>query len=289
MPGRSRRKLDRTRYAVGYWWLEQTDRGRALGHGTASRARRFARGTATLRTRAADTLASPQQRRRAIAAVTGIVVAGVVLGATRLPGGEPSVERGAVTSGQASAQAGRLHGPGLTRPGIHLAVHPQESGDLEVVERVVLPEPTTVLPLSTPPSPRDADGREPRLVHLRVSADDSPIALAGSTVVEQERNLSLPRPATVIELHYRVENADERSVGAPADRATLAIRPAASGALDSQPAVVQVRGAVVHRLVCLEERQERRRCGVDAAGGWHTQPVTASRSSVLALVDLPSA
>ncbi|WP_432476775.1 hypothetical protein [Nocardioides sp. GXQ0305] len=246
----------------------------------------------SLRTRRGRLLASPSRRGGAIAAVTGMVVAAAILGATRLPGEAPSAEQGAVTGGQAdpsaSKRGGAAQGPGLSRPGIHLSVSPLGSGDLEVVERVLLPEPITVLPLSAPPGPPEAFGL-PRLVDLSVSADDQDLAIAGSTEIGKERELSLPRPATTIELRYRVENADAQSVTAPDGRATLAIRPAASAALDSQPAVVQVRGAVVHTLVCVDEPRERQLCGVPDGDGWHTEPVTADRSSVVALVDLPPA
>jgi hypothetical protein len=248
--------------------------------------------TAALRARSCDLLAAPSGRRTAIAAVAGMVVAGVILGATRLPGGDPSVEQGVVTSGQsdpdASRAAQRPRGPGLTRPGIHLSVSPLDSGDLEVVERVRVPAPVSTLPLAAPPPPPDAEGPTTRLVDLRVSADGQPVPVDGSTEVEQPRELALPRPATTIDLRYRVENADAEGDAAPQGRATLSLRPATSGALGSQPVVVQVRGAVVHTLVCVDEPRERQLCGVDGAGGWHTQPLTAATSGVLALVDLPA-
>ena len=146
-----------------------------------------------------------------------------------------------------------------------------------------------MLPLAAPPAAPGDDGPPARLVDLRVTADDTAIPVVGPGEVGEPLQVALSRPTTTLELRYRVVDADERSETAPPGRATLSLRPAASGALASAPTVVQVRGAVVHTLVCVDAPRDRQLCGVDDRTGWHTEPVSAATSNVLALVDLPPA
>jgi len=237
---------------------------------------------------------APATRRVALVAGLVLVVGGAAAAGFRLPGERTSDDRGQPRSDtddpdtSVRASGVRSRGPGLTQPGIHLLVSPEASGDLEVVERIITPEPISVLPLAVPPRLPDVGGPAARLVDLRIAADDAAVQLNGSAEVEPRRDVDLVRPATTFELRYRVLNADQQSISATPGRATLSLRPAASGALASSPTVVEVRGAVVHALVCLDAPRKRQLCGIDDRGGWHTRPVTAATSSVLALVDLPS-
>ncbi|QBR92181.1 hypothetical protein [Nocardioides euryhalodurans] len=279
---------------VGRWFSR-------LGHGTTGWFARVGHGTtgwvAARRTTAAGWVSDLPVKRLGIAAASLVVVAGLVTLATHLPDTSERADPGAeqVAAGPdregrpvRNDRAQRLTGPGLTTAGIHLSVAPDEFGDLEVVERIITPEPITSLPLAAPPPVPDSEGPTARLVGLQVAADDSPVPVAWSGVVDQDRVLTLPQAATHLELRYRVVDADERSTSAPPGRATLSLRPAGSRALTSAPTVVEVHGAVVHTLVCVEAPKDRRLCGVDDPEGWHTEPVTAATSNVLALVDLPT-
>ena len=233
-------------------------------------------------------LRAPATRWLLLTAVAALVVGGALAAGFRLPGAGTPTDQAQLRSDTVDADAsGGARGPGLSRPGIHLSVSPTRSGELAVVERIITPRPISVLPLAAPPRVPRGDGPDARLTDLVVAADDVVVPVGGSGEVGQERELSLPRPATTFELRYRVVDAVERSASAPPERVTLSLRPAASGALETSPAVVQVRGVAVHALVCLDAPPEQQLCGVDDRGGWHTEPVTAATSSVLALVDLP--
>jgi len=234
-------------------------------------------------------------RRVAVAAAAALVVAGAVAAGARLADERgpddragPDTDR-AEQASSSQRRAGRSAGPGLTRPGIHLRVSPEDTGDVEVVERIIAPVPIRVLPLAAPPAAPGDDGPAARLVDLHVAADDVVVPVADPGEGGEQRQVILPGPTTTLELRYRVVDADERSATAPPGRATLSLRPAASGAFASSPTVVQVRGAVVHTLVCIDAPRERQLCGVDDRAGWHTEPVSAATSNVLALVDLPPA
>ncbi len=180
-------------------------------------------------------------------------------------------------------------GPGLTIPGIDLRVAPRPSGDLAAVERVISPEPITRLMLAVPPLLPDTDGPLARLVKLRIVADGERLPASISEEAELGGEVLLTAPTSQIVLRYRLAGADVRSAQASPGRVSLSLRPAASGVVPSSPAVVTVRGAVVHTMVCLEVPADRRLCGVDDSGVWHTQNLIAASSSVLALVDLPGA
>ena len=207
---------------------------------------------------------------------TGPERASPVAGVRGPPGADP-----------AAPPQGASEGPGLTRTGIHLSVSPDSLGDLDVVERIIAARPVGALSLSPPPRvPGEAGRTNARLVDVQVTADSTPVDVADDDV-EQAGDVELPRPATVFELRYRVVGADLRSESAPPGRATLSLRPAAFADLASAPTVVQVQGAVVHTLVCVDLPRARQLCGVEDLEGWHTEQVAAATSRVLALVDLP--
>ena len=224
-------------------------------------------------------------------ALTGVaaVVAGAVwLGGLDLPDPSGSANPVAVRGGAGGPRPGNSpEGPGLTRPGIQLSVRPDHLGDLHVVERIIAPTPVSVLPLSAPPALPGGAGPSARIVDLQASADGTAVTVADPEPVGGPPDLDLARPATEIELRYRVVDSARRSPSAPPGRVALSLRPAAFEVLPAAPTVVRVRKAVVHTLVCLDVPRERQLCGVDDPAGWHTGPVRGATSHVLALVDLP--
>lgn len=178
-------------------------------------------------------------------------------------------------------------GPGIDAVGIALEATPDRFGDVEVVERIIARGPTKLLRLSAPPRLEDSDGAKVQLVDLRVTADGVTVPVRWPGALEKQR-VRLPEPATVFVLRYRVFGADARDVAAPSGRATLSLRPAAYASFPALPAVVGLKGAVVHNLVCLDEPDDEQLCGVDGGSAWRTLPVPARTSRVLALVDLPA-
>jgi hypothetical protein len=224
----------------------------------------------------------------ALAGVAAVVAGAVWLGGLDALDPPGSANPVAVRGGAGGPPPGRSpEGPGLTRPGIDLSVRPDHLGDLHVVERIIAPTAVSVLPLSAPPALPGGASPAARIVDLQASADGTPVTVADPDPAGEPPDLDLARPATEIELRYRVVDSARRSPSAPPGRVALSLRPAASELLPSAPAVVRVRKAVVHTLVCLDVPRERQLCGVEDPGGWHTRPVLGGTSHVLALVDLP--
>lgn len=280
-------RLSARREAFFDWWLDGFDSLRSHGRHLGRRLRHVA-GPAAVRDWCADVLDRLRVRRGLLAAAAGVLVVGAALVVVPrwLDGHAPADAGHREPSAGPPRQIHRRSVPGIDSVGIHLSVSPDRFGDLDVVERIITPQPITVLPLSGPPL-REGGVPAGRLVDLQVTAGGYTVGVPWSGAIEDERELELPRPATRLELHYRVDDAAATSEAAPPGRATLSLRPAAAGALASSPTVVAVRGAVVHNLVCLDAPRERQLCGVGGRGGWHTRPVTAATSHVLALVDLP--
>jgi hypothetical protein len=223
--------------------------------------------------------------------ITSVAILSAVVGyaAFRAPGvsgdGRPSADGTVRSASDDSARDGRRGGmPGLTRPGIYVSVAVTSVGDLEVVERARFGEALLEVSLAPPPALTDAGGT-PRLADVQVSADGEPVPVPGT--IEEAVEVALAGPATRIELRYRVVGAVARSEPATPGRATLSLRPALAATLASSRAVVEVHGAEVHNLVCVDRPRADQLCGVDRGDGWRTRRLPTASSAVVALVDLP--
>lgn len=214
-----------------------------------------------------------------VVVVAGILVVATVLWALFLRGsGQPheGPPGGSVPTSR----------PGTGSVGIQLDVVPDGEGGLRAVERVIAPRPVTRLRLTAPPPPEDSGAARVELVDLRVTADGEPVP-AGWPGSFRSQVVELARPVTRLELRYGIVGASGRSPQAPAGRVTLSLRPAAYQSFRSAPAVIRVRGAVVHNLVCLGVPPADQLCGVSDGAGWRTLPVAAYTARVIALIDLP--
>jgi hypothetical protein len=127
--------------------------------------------------------------------------------------------------------------------------------------------------------------RLPHLEDVRVTADGRTVTVPKT--VEVTTVVFLDRPATVLELHYRIVDASARRQPGRPGRATLSLRPALATTLDDSRAVIEVHGTKVHTLLCVDLPAKRQLCGVERADGWRTQRLDTVSSAVVALVDLP--
>lgn len=177
--------------------------------------------------------------------------------------------------------------PGITYPGVFLSVSVDEGGELEAAERVRSPEPLLELSLVPPPPPGGV--RElPQLHDVQITADGEPVADVPDTM-EVATTVLLAEPATRIDVRYQVVGAVTREKNTTSRWATLSLRPALGPMLHGSRAVVEVYGARVHDLACIQQRGAARACGIDLGDGWRTRPVPAVSSSVSAVVRLPDA
>ncbi|MGH3346713.1 MAG: hypothetical protein ACRDO4_07005 [Nocardioides sp.] len=194
--------------------------------------------------------------------------------------GKPSAEG---ATGSAADRSPRGESP-RRMPGVFLSVAVTDGGKLEVAESARTSKPLDELSLLPPPAPDGVRGL-PRLEDVQLSADGEPVKVP--TTIEVTTVVVLDRPATLIELRYRVVGATARSKPATPGRATLSLRPALAPTLHNVRAVVAVRGTKVHNLVCVDLRSRAQLCGIKHRDGWRTRRLPIASAAVVALVDLP--
>ncbi len=259
----------------------------AVGRTLATAAGRLARGLARASRRLSATVSSRRPSRRLVVTTAVVLLAGVAGYAVIRSVGDlgnlvPNADGTARPAADHSGDRARM--PGLTRPGIFVSVGVTEAGRLEVSERARTGQAVDELSI-TPPPALDGAKRLPQLEDVRVTADGQPVEVPDT--VEVTTVVLLDRPATVIELRYRVVGASVRSKPATPGRATLSLRPALATTLGDSRAVIEVHGTKVHTLVCVDLPLKRQLCGIHRDGGWRTQRLDTASSAVVALVDLP--
>lgn len=259
----------------------------AVGRTLATAAGRLARGLARASRRLSATVSSRRPSRRLVVTTAVVLLAGVAGYAVIRSVGDlgdlvPNADGTARPAADHSGDRARM--PGLTRPGIFVSVGVTEAGRLEVSERARTGQAVDELSI-TPPPALDGAKRLPQLEDVRVTADGQPVEVPDT--VEVTTVVLLDRPATVIELRYRVVGASVRSKPATPGRATLSLRPALATTLGDSRAVIEVHGTKVHTLVCVDLPLKRQLCGIHRNGGWRTQRLDTASSAVVALVDLP--
>ena len=142
-------------------------------------------------------------------------------------------------------------GPGITEPGILLVASPAADGSFDVLERVRLAGPVSVLTLR--PAPVDRAGRQfasatAAATQVEVSAGEKSVVVPGATIGTQ---VDLPvAPADRFELRYRLDDVTVRSTPSTDGRALAAIGPLTGGVDDDLPVLVIVSGGTVLGLSC---------------------------------------
>jgi hypothetical protein len=249
---------------------------------------------------------------RVVAAVVVLLVGGTLAGyAVFLAVNDPE-EGTASVDGAVRPAAGGPDGaaprsmPGITDPGVFLSVTRDATGELVATERVRATESLEELSIAPPPPPPGSRWL-PRLEDVELTVDGDAVALPdGIDAIEVATVVPLSDPGTLVELHYRVVGVittTEPAAAKPArkrspkttpvrDRSApqlsvISLRPALGPMLEDANAVVEVYGARVHDLTCVDRPKRLRECGVDLGDGWRTQPMPAAKSSVLVVVDRP--
>ncbi len=184
--------------------------------------------------------------------------------------------------------SGAENGPGMTEPGVRVAMRPDASGDLEVVEWVRLPNPLREVALTVPQNFGIAAVARPTVVDLQAVADGNVVAVPDNGTVRQRVNLVLPQPAAGLQLRYRLVDAVQRSRPAPPGRALIIVAPLMAEALATQPFILQVSGAHVTNLTCPLLPQPQQLCGRQDAQGWSAPGLTGDRAVVIVQADLPN-
>jgi len=142
-------------------------------------------------------------------------------------------------------------GPGITLPGILLIASPASDGSFDVVERIRLVSPVSVLKLR--PAPVARAGRQfasaSAAAHqVQVSAGDQPVVVPGAKVGAR---VDLPvAEVDQFELRYRLTDVTVRSTPSKAGRALAAIGPLTGGVDDDLPVQFIVSGGTVLGLNC---------------------------------------
>jgi hypothetical protein len=227
--------------------------------------------------------------RRVVLVASAVLLTGVAgYAAVRTAGdpgdGSPSADGTARPADHSPEEQRPGRAPGLPRRGILLSAAVDDVGNLEVVEQARTGEAILELSLAPPPARADSDPT-PRLEDVQLSADGEPVQVPGT--IEEATQVTLVWPATRIELRYTVVGATARSAPATPGRATVSLRPALSSTFGDLWVVVEVHGAEVHNLVCVDRPPEEQLCGADHGNGWLTQRLPVDSSAVVALVDLP--
>jgi hypothetical protein len=258
-----------------------------VGRGLTSASRRSSRALARGGRRLGAVVSSRRPSPRVAGAAVLLLFSGVggyavILSVGDLGDGRPSADD---TARSASDHPGGARIPGLTRPGIFVSVAVDQAGGLQVSEHARTGKSIEELSITPPPALEGVAGL-PRLEDVEVTADGRPVEDVPDTV-EVTTVVVLVQPATVIELSYRVVGASARSKPATPGRATLSLRPALATTLTDSRTMIEVRGARVRTLTCVDLPPQQQRCGLAREGGWRTQRLDTASSSVLALVDLP--
>jgi hypothetical protein len=183
-------------------------------------------------------------------------------------------------------------GPGLTGPGIHVVAQAGADGALEVVERVRLPAPVSVLVIALPrASGSGVASAAPTISGFQAQAGGQVVTdTLASPLPNTGDQLDLPAPSSDITMRYRLEGGAERSQPAPVGRALVVLPPvtAARPALAGLPVVVEVVGGNIRNLVCPELDARDQLCGRQRGSLWSTAAIPLGRSVVVAQMDLPA-
>ena len=159
-------------------------------------------------------------------------------------------------------------GPGLTEPGILMMAVPAPDGSFDVIERIRLAGPVTVLTLR--PAPLDRAGQQFAAVsaaasQVQVSAGDQPVMVPDAVV---DAPIDLPVPSQDhFAVRYRLTGVTVRSTPSTAGRALAALGPLTGGVEGDLPVHVVVFGATVLGVSCPLLPFARQSCGSRLTAG----------------------
>jgi len=157
-------------------------------------------------------------------------------------------------------------GPGVTEPGILLIASPASDGSFDVLERIRMVSPVSVLTLR--PAPVDRAGGQfasasAAATQVQVSAGDQPVVVPGAKVGAR---IDLPVAAVDhFELRYRLTDVTVRSTPSTAGRALAAIGPLTGGVDDDLPVLFIVSGSTILGLNCPLLPLSQQSCGTRVA------------------------
>ena len=176
-------------------------------------------------------------------------------------------------------------GPGLTSVGIHLTAQTDSTGTVEVVEQVRTAAPSTRVAISAPTVPKTAGliGLRPTVEGLQATADGRPVAAPAGAAA-----LTLPAPAKVVSLRYRLLNSSIRSQPAPTGRVLVLLAPLSRTAFPELPVITRMSGSGIRNVVCPQLDLARRVCGSAVQGGWASGPLPARSAITVTQLDLPA-
>ncbi len=180
----------------------------------------------------------------------------------------PSMTVGSVPAALAGPTPALLPrmGPGVTQPGILLIASPASEGSFDVLERIRLVSPVSVLTLL--PAPVDRAGGQfasasAAATQVQVSAGDQPVVVPGAKVGAR---IDLPVAAVDhFELRYRLTDVTVRSTPSTAGRALAAIGPLTGGVDDDFPVLFIVSGSTILGLNCPLLPISQQSCGTRVA------------------------
>jgi hypothetical protein len=153
-------------------------------------------------------------------------------------------------------------GPGLTQPGILLVASPAADGSFDVLERIRLANPVSVLTLR--PAPVDRAGQlfasaSAAATQVQVKAGDQPVVVPGAKVGAR---IDLPvAEVDQFELRYRLTDVTVISTPSKAGRALAAIGPLTGGVADDLPVLFIVTGETILGLNCPLLPLSQQSCG----------------------------
>jgi hypothetical protein len=176
----------------------------------------------------------------------------------------PPTNAGSVWATLTAAPPGLLPqtGPGITLPGILLMASPASDGSFDVLERIRLVSPVSVLTLR--PAPVDRAGRQfasasAAATQVQVIAGDQPVVVPGAKVGAR---IDLPvAKVDHFELRYRLTDVTVQSTPSTAGRALAAIGPLTGGVDDDLPVLFIVSGSTILGLNCPLLPLSQQSCG----------------------------
>ncbi len=230
----------------------------------------------------------------ALTLVGGTLLAVQVFPDNRPPSATAATATATTPEGQptsrAAATPGRIAtGPGADQPGIRFLATPGTDGEVEVVEQILLPTPSTQLRFG-PAATAGISGLQdlqPVLHQIQATADGQVVAVPSADAIDRPVDVTLAQPATAIALRYRLGGAVHRSQPAPPGRALIALASAMTQPA-GPPVVVEVSGARVHNMQCPLLPVNQQLCGREDGQSWATPPVPSGQAVVLVQVDLPT-
>lgn len=200
----------------------------------------------------------------------------------------PTAPSPGLDSARPTAPASATSTTGKPKPGVDVTVVPHRDGSFDIVERVLLPQPTGMLQLQLPASGDQLPGMmartRPQVTNLKVVADDQSVPLQTASVPGADL-IPLTVAASTFQLTYRLSGSTVFASPSVTNRAGAAIRPLTANIDGSLPTDITVTSGLLNAICPLLSEP---RCAAGDPPHLTIEPgIPAAKALVVLQLDLP--